>query len=369
MELTEAGLKDILARMGTEKGKDQPRLPREMQTRIATLAAKITSEECEEKITKVLGSGWKSSPTVRMELTEAGLKDILARMGPQDTRSKLEHTPRIRGGGLDDPPQDKVIASAELPSAELPSVESVPWKLLADFNFACFSKVLDDLVEEMYNNWKAGTPAGDLPSYKKLGGDRIPDIFVDYVEFAMLYRSVRKLKKEYPGSINVLHKYNTKKSSKSQTVTIDVQVLAEAAIGVAGIPHEGLTLLLKSILSPIEGKADLFELNEDTDEAFCALNLPPTIPTDTPGAEIDRVTLSYSGVLLTSSMNSVNCFDVLTGRNSSKSMYVKSLTVALSMRKVIFPGVEIEGMIAGIDVQNVRDALYSFAVKELAKLP
>jgi hypothetical protein len=70
-----------------EKGKDQPRLPREMQNRIATLAAKKMSEECEEKITKVLGSGWESSPTVTMELTKAGLKDILARMATEDEQN------------------------------------------------------------------------------------------------------------------------------------------------------------------------------------------------------------------------------------------------------------------------------------------
>jgi hypothetical protein len=69
-----------------EKGKDQPRLPREMQNRIATLAEK-TSEEFEEKITKVLGSGWESSPTVTMELTKAGLKDILARMATEDEQN------------------------------------------------------------------------------------------------------------------------------------------------------------------------------------------------------------------------------------------------------------------------------------------
>jgi hypothetical protein len=60
--------------------KDQQRLPEEMQNCIALLAVKETPQERQETITKVLGTGWEKAPTVRMELTEERLNEILAGM-------------------------------------------------------------------------------------------------------------------------------------------------------------------------------------------------------------------------------------------------------------------------------------------------
>jgi hypothetical protein len=57
--------------------KDLRGLPKEIQTHITSLAAKTTPQQCQEKITKVLGRGWEMAPTVKMERTKERLNKTL----------------------------------------------------------------------------------------------------------------------------------------------------------------------------------------------------------------------------------------------------------------------------------------------------
>jgi hypothetical protein len=79
--------------------KDLQGLPKEIQTRIASLATKTTPQQRQETTPEVLGTGWETALTVKVELSNERLNKLLAGVGTEDTPSQSESILRIRGGG------------------------------------------------------------------------------------------------------------------------------------------------------------------------------------------------------------------------------------------------------------------------------